>query len=408
MFCEDHYTDQCRIITDIDTRREILKPGHIKKICQNKTKCFCCKAEGNHHTALCYPKNYLQHTNPTTTNSDQNNSSITPPANEQTATCLVKSDTTIVLQTVSACVMNKRKDQFYVVNVLFDTGSQQSFIPDRLVKKLKLAPLRQIDMEVSAFLNTEESNLKPSKYEIVVKSICNDQRRVITALDIPKIFSQLKNQPFRIAVEKYSFLQNLQLANQAHLDNTNIDLLIGAHTYWESVTGETQRDKSCSLVAQKSIFGYLVSGPLMNDSSLKQVNPTRVMKIVCNEVNSLNEKINKFCDLDTIGIKENKASVYDRFISDIKFENSRDSVSLPFKENRLILPDNYQLSLNRLKKLKERLDKTPHLLNEYDKIFDEYLKLRIIEELRETQAELFTYHIKSFSTLVRSARMQCR
>ena len=38
--------------------------------------------------------------------------------------------------------------------------------------------------------------------------------------------------------------------------------------------------------------------------------------------------------------------------------------------------------MNRLKKLKERLDKTPHLLNEYDKIFDEYLKLGIIEEVQ--------------------------
>ena len=201
--CEDYYSNQCRIITDIDTRREILKkgnicfkclkPGHIKKNCRNKIKYFRCKAEGNHHTALCYPKNYSQHTSPTTTNSDQNNSSITPPANEQTATCLVKSDTTIVLQTASACVMNKREDQFCVVNVLFDTGSQQTFISDRLVNELKLAPLRQIDMEVSAFLNTEESNLKPSKYEIVVKSICNDQRRVITALGVPKIYSELKN-----------------------------------------------------------------------------------------------------------------------------------------------------------------------------------------------------------------------
>ena len=121
----------------------------------------------------------------------------------------MKSDTTIVLQTVSACVMNKRKDQFCVVNVLFDTGSQQSFIPDRLVKELKLAPLRQIDMEVSAFLNTEESNMKLSEYEIVVKSICNDQRRVITALGVPKKCSKLKNQSHRIAVEKYSFLKNL-------------------------------------------------------------------------------------------------------------------------------------------------------------------------------------------------------
>ena len=155
------------------------------------------------------------------------------------------------------------------------------------------------------------------------------------------------------------------------MEYTSIDLLIGADTCWEFVTGETQRDKSCSLVAQKSIFGYLVSSPLMNDSSLKQVNPTHVMKIVRNQDNSLSEKIDKLWDLDTIGVKENETSVYDRFISDIKFENSRYSVSLPFKENRVILRDNYQLSLNRLKKLKERLEKTPHLLNEYDQIFDE-------------------------------------
>ena len=326
--CEDHYSDQCRIITDIDTRREILKkenicfkclkPGHIKKNCRNKIKCFRCKAEENHHTALCYPENYSQHT----TNSDQNNSSITPPANEQTATCLVKSDTTIVLQAASACVMNKREDQFCVVNVLFDTGSQQTFISDRLVKELNLAPLCQINVEVRAFLNTEESNMKLSEYEIVVKSIRNDQRRVITTLGVTKICNELKNQSYRIAVEKCSFLQNLQLANQVHLDNTNIDLLTGADTYGEFVTNETQQDKSCSLVAQKSIFGYLVSGPLMNGSSLKQVNPTHVTKIVCNQDNSLDEKIDKFWDLDTIGIKENETLVYDRFISDIKFKNS--------------------------------------------------------------------------------------
>ena len=69
-------------------------------------------------------------------------------------------------------------------------------------------------------------------------------------------------------------------------------------------------------MAQKSIFGYLVSGPLMNDSSLKQVNPTRYE----NQDNSLHEKIDKFWDLDTIGINENETSVYARFISHIFYK----------------------------------------------------------------------------------------
>ena len=83
---------------------------------------------------------------------------------------------------------------------------------------------------------------------------------------------------------------------RAHLYNTNIDLLIGTDTCWEFVTGEIQRCKSCSLVAQKLILGYLVSGPQMYDS-FKQVNPTHVMNIAGNQDNSLSEKIERFWDL---------------------------------------------------------------------------------------------------------------
>ena len=59
-----------------------------------------CKAEGNHHIALCYPQNYSQYTSLNTTNSDQNNSSITLPADEQTA-FLSGERYTILLQTAS-------------------------------------------------------------------------------------------------------------------------------------------------------------------------------------------------------------------------------------------------------------------------------------------------------------------
>ena len=228
--------------------------------------------------------------------------------------------------------------------------------------------------------------MKLAEYEIVVTSVCNRQRKVVTALGLPKTSSEFKNHSHRIAVKKYSFLQNLELVNEANLDNTNVNLLIGPDAYWEFVTGEIPRDKSCSLVAQKWIFCYLVSGSLMNDSSLKQVNPISDMKIACNQDNFLNVKTDIFWDLDGTGIKENETSVYDRFINDINLENCRYSVSVPFKENQPILPDKYQLSLNCLKKLKDQLDKRPHLLNEYLKIFDEYLKLGIIEEV-QTQGD---------------------
>ena len=108
------------------------------------------------------------------------------PSTAKTATCLVKNDTTILLQTTSACIMNITKDQFCIVNILLDSGSQQTFISHRVVNELKLKPLLQVDMGV-AFLNTKESNMKLNEYEIVVTLPRTDERKVITALGVPKM-----------------------------------------------------------------------------------------------------------------------------------------------------------------------------------------------------------------------------
>ena len=75
---------------------------------------------------------------------------------EETATCLVKNDTAILLQTASRCITNMTEDQFYVENILLDTGSQQTFISDRVADELKLKPLCKVDMGVITFLNTKE------------------------------------------------------------------------------------------------------------------------------------------------------------------------------------------------------------------------------------------------------------
>ena len=61
------------------------------------------------------------------------------------------------------------------------------------------------------------------------------------------------------------------------------------------------------------------------------------MKIICNQDNAMNEK--RDWDLDTIWIKENKTSVYDKFMSDIKFENNRYTVPKVDQYYRKILPD---------------------------------------------------------------------
>ena len=67
LFCykTDHYSDHCQIVMDLNARREILKknricfkclkPGNSKPNCKSSIKCYNCKKEGDHHTALSNP-----------------------------------------------------------------------------------------------------------------------------------------------------------------------------------------------------------------------------------------------------------------------------------------------------------------------------------------------------------------
>ena len=60
--------------------------------------------------------------------------------------------------------------------------------------------------------------------------------------------------------------------------------------------------------------------------------------------------------------------MYDKFANTIAFRDGRYMVSLPWKQFHSSLPDNYQLSHNRLWGLLHQLKQTPSMLCEYDDI----------------------------------------
>ena len=110
---------------------------------------------------------------------------------------------------------------------------------------------------------------------------------------------------------------------------------------------------------------------------------SHVLKISCRENhNYLNKEINRFKNLDAIGISPNESTVYERFENNIKFKDNRYSVNLPIKDYHPLLPDNYELSLKRLYQLRERLAKGEMILKQYDEIIQDQLEHGIIEEVK--------------------------
>ena len=154
-------------------------------------------------------------------------------------------------------------------------------------------------------------------------------------------------------------------------------------------TGQLSEVKRCNqegLVAINSKLAWIFSYPVISQkTSSSVVNVTHVMNIEV-EVDKdcqLNEKIEKFWDLDSVGVVEKEQSVYDKFIKEITLKDNRYEVRLPFKEGHPLIEDNCVLSCNRLKSLSRKLRKTPDILKEYGDVIRNQMELGIIEEVTE-------------------------
>ena len=104
--------------------------------------------------------------------------------------------------------------------------------------------------------------------------------------------------------------------------------------------------------------------PKNPDGTSVNLTPTHVFRVETSTVQSenvpkLNNKLAKFWDLETLGIKEGEPSVYDKFTQEVDLNGERYEAKLPFKEEHPLLPDNYSVCVKRLGSLIGRLQKTP-------------------------------------------------
>ena len=197
---------------------------------------------------------------------------------------------------------------------------------------------------------------------------------------VPVVCGSVNGQKVKFVKSNYPFLKNLKLADEGLLKE-NIDLLIGEDFYWDIVDGSVKRGNGVAPVALGSKLGWLLSGPVTkhNPSSLTTHVENNVLHIKTTKFEE--RKIDNFWKLDLLGIQEKELSVCEKVMEDIKFENNRYVVKLPFKENIPFVSDNYDVSLNRLSNLKNRLSKSIDTLVKYDKVITNQLEHGVIEKV---------------------------
>ena len=215
----------------------------------------------------------------------------------------------------------------------------------------------------------------------------------LTGFAVPTICVPLTSYKREMVEKAFPDLTELDICDvQTSNGDAEIDVLIGSDYYWSVVGDENRRGKSEGLVAVNSKLGWLLSGPLKHEEIIDKDTAVSAHNMIVvldekEEEKKLNVQVEKFWDLDTLGIKNNEISVYDKCIEEIRLVNNRYEVRYPFKEDHPIIEDNYMLALDRLMRLKKKLNRSPNIMMKYDEIIKKYLNDGILE-LAENDPEV--------------------
>ena len=414
VYCsEGHYSASCPRVVDRTSRLDILKRdrrcfvclkvGHTGSRCERK----CRRCNGKHHQSLCiqtttkskesFPQNkelFQTHVNTSSTSQqknvpDINEMSITsaneskPSSNTISASASVKSSGSVLLQTATAIATNETGIKSSKVKILFDNGSQRSYVTEHLKSKLGLKSMKTETLNLNTFGDNNYRKQKCATVSLNLRDKNNKEIAEISVLSTPVICSPL---PKIVNLNKFPHLKGIELADDSDSQDP-VDILIGSDYYWNFVFGNTIRGE-IGPTAIESAFGWLVSGP--TTSEIKHDNYTVSNLIISGQCHDFEEhsqdhlilSLKQFWQTENIGIDSQSFEENEMQIApEILRTKHNYEVGLPFKADRLPSSNNYNLCASRLKSLHHKLRKEPKLLQEYDHIIKEQEKQGIVEKI---------------------------
>ena len=255
----------------------------------------------SHHQSICPSLSSSRNDEKPTTSPPEREVSNT------TTTNTVRNKGTVLLQTAKATAFNEDNSKSTHVRVLFDNGSQRSYVTSRLKSRLNLKPIKTETLHLNTFGGSTFSKQSCKVVKLRLKKDEGEEVEV-TALNYPIICSPL---PSKVEVN-YPHLEDLQLADSLNDNCGAIDVLIGSDYYWEIVSGETVRG-DCGPTAVSSKFGWLLSGPLPDSVTSDTVTSNLIISGDCpfasRENDELISNLERFWETESIGIRGTKEDV---------------------------------------------------------------------------------------------------
>ena len=302
----------------------------------------------------------------------------------------VQNSTVSVLQTAKVKV--KVGNNFYVATLLFDTGSDKSYISSKFASKIKPELIGREVIQFSVFGESETSKPFLSKlFSLDIVGIDN-QINNIEVLEVPNVCKTLfrPKVPLEILNEfGVEFADNYQ-----HDRNIQIDILVGMNFFWH-IMQPNDFIKHQGLLAMNSSVGWILSGSFV----VQEINSTSTIQLLCVGVSSY--EVDRFWTMESFGIgpvlSERKllssSHIFSNFSKCIQNIGNRYQVPLVFKKDKSpdLIVNNKSIALKRLDQTYKMLDKNINLKDQYHKVFLNYEREGMIEDVPKDADEDLPY-----------------
>ena len=254
---EMHDEENCWKVKDLEDHRSIikkfsrhfncLKKGHKTIDCRSRVFCEICN--GRHHVSLCVKSKV----SPASQGHRSEAAPSSPKAPEITegstnvASCSNYQGrmSSAALQTVQAIVNGNDEVR---VHLLFDSGSQKTFVTPNVVREAGLLTVRKERLGIRVSGSTETDRKVRDVVELDLKATNGGKRVKIEAVVVDKI-SDVATCYVELVEGQYDHLRNINFAEISDADFLQVDELIGVNYLWECQGQQTLQGETNEPVA---------------------------------------------------------------------------------------------------------------------------------------------------------------
>ncbi|XP_050324492.1 uncharacterized protein LOC126755810 [Bactrocera neohumeralis] len=365
--------------------------GHLVSQCTSAFNCSTCHAR--HHSLLhvrtvqpssqrgsSMPSDEIPSTSRQAQQRRNFNKSKGKPTT-QVQSCFANSDKGVLLGTAQINI--NYSGVTYAARALIDSGSECSFITERLKRRINL-PVRRINAQVSGINNTVSAQVKEACC-VELRSPIDPLISITTNMMVlPKLTGNLPT--CHISALTRQAFPDLMLADKRFFVNEPVDVVLGGDVYPQVMLDGIRKNVLGSLLAQEKVFGWIVTG------CANSIKPTNTCVSYYNEI-SLEKQLASFWELEEMS-KERKLIEEDRYCEELykettkRNEDGKYDVSLPFRKDypvNISLGSSLKIAYSQFYRNEARLSRDKNLQKEYNRVLNEYVELGHMVKIHTNQ-----------------------